>query len=83
MLSKQNRNENDPALPYAVLRQLGKPPLHSDSLHLCLTESKPNYVSSIRLQIICNAGVPVYLTPWTAYPPGGKLTAVGLPPPGG
>ena len=28
------------------------------------------------------AGVPVYLAPWTACPPGGKPTAVGLPPGG-
>ena len=27
-------------------------------------------------------GVPVYLAPWTACPPGGKPTAVGLPPRG-
>ena len=27
-------------------------------------------------------GVPVYLAPWTACPPGGKPTAVGLPPGG-
>ena len=27
-------------------------------------------------------GVPVYLAPWTACPPGGKLAAVGLPPGG-
>ena len=26
------------------------------------------------------AGVPVYLAPWTACPPGGKPTAVNLPP---
>ena len=29
------------------------------------------------------AGVPVYLAPWTACPPGGKSTAVAPPPPGG
>ena len=28
------------------------------------------------------SGVPVYLAPWTACPPGGKPTAVGLPPGG-
>ena len=28
------------------------------------------------------SGVPVYLAPWTACPPGGKRTAVGLPPGG-
>ena len=28
------------------------------------------------------AGVPVYLAPWTACPPGGKPTAVALPPGG-
>ena len=28
------------------------------------------------------AGVPVYLAPWTACPPGGKPTAVSLPPGG-
>ena len=30
----------------------------------------------------CMSGVPVYLVPWTACPPGGKPTAVSLPPGG-
>ena len=31
---------------------------------------------------VFDAGVPVYLAPWTGCPPGGKPTMVGLPPGG-
>ena len=33
-------------------------------------------------RVLCCAGVPVYLAPWTGCPPGGKPTMVGLPPGG-
>ena len=39
-------------------------------------------ISSFYTFEIDAAGVPVYLAPWTACPPGGKSTAVGLLPRG-
>ena len=44
------------------------------------------YIRNFKLltsfSVAAQAGVPVYLAPWTACPPGGKPTTVGLPPGG-
>ena len=48
--------------------------------HNCMPVGTEKHFS---IKTFCHqSGVPVYLAPWTACPPGGKLTAVGLPPRG-
>ena len=47
-----------------------------------LTDSQLHLSSVSRQQNQVCAVVPVYLAPWTACPPGGNPTAVGLPPGG-